>query len=284
MDVKTLINDMSAEFTSTERRLGAALLMDYPFAGLRPIQELAKNAKTSPPTVSRFVTKLGFAGFQDFQRQLIGELKEGQRSPVDLHETSAPVEGAYLAGFLARAERVVSMTSTSVSEVQFEKVCDLLSDPKRSIYIIGGRMSDALATYMSRHLRQLRAKTYHLPADPEVWPEYLLRMRPRDILLVVDFRRYQSSLAALARKAHNDRNAQIVLVTDQWLSPIAANATEVLAVPIDSGTLWDSYTGALALMEAIVTRVAETHWDQTKTRIETWDASRIEFGDDNDDN
>ena len=75
MDVRTRIENMSSEFTATERRLSALLLMDYPFAGLLPIQELADNTKTSPPTVSRFVTKLGFSGFQEFQRQLIEELK-----------------------------------------------------------------------------------------------------------------------------------------------------------------------------------------------------------------
>nr|WP_325250040.1 MurR/RpiR family transcriptional regulator [Amylibacter sp.] len=278
MDVKSRIEGMSGEFTATERRLSATLLMDYPFAGLQPIQELAAKTKMSSPTISRFVSKLGFSGYQDFQRQLIGELKDGQRSPVDLQKTSVPVEGAYLAGFLERAEQIVSATANSVTDVQFDMVCNLLSDPKRSIYVIGGRMSDTLATYLSRHLRQVRGKIFHVPPDPEVWPEYLLRMRPRDILMVADFRRYQKSLEILATNAQRSRNAQIILLTDQWMSPIAANATEVLAVPIDNGTLWDCYTGAMALLEGIVTRVAETNWDQTKARIEAWDANRIEFG------
>ena len=134
-------------------------------------------------------------------------------------------------------------------------------------------MSDTIASYISRHLRQVRVKVYQLPPDPEVWPEYLLRMRPRDILLVVDFRRYQASLAKLANKAHRERHA-----------PVAKIASEVLTVPIDSGTLWDSYTGALALMEAIVTRVAENNWDQTKGRIEARVASRIEFGETDEEN
>lgn len=278
MDVKSRIEGMSGEFTATERRLSATLLMDYPFAGLQPIQELADKTKMSSPTISRFVSKLGFSGYQEFQRQLIGELKDGQRSPVDLQKTSVPVEGAYLAGFLERAEQIVSATGNSVTDVQFDMVCNLLSDQKRSIYVIGGRMSDTLATYLSRHLRQVRGKIFHVPPDPEVWPEYLLRMRPRDILLVADFRRYQKSLEILATNAQRSRNVQIILLTDQWMSPIAANATEVLAVPIDNGTLWDCYTGAMALLEAIVTRVAETNWDQTKARIEAWDANRIEFG------
>jgi DNA-binding MurR/RpiR family transcriptional regulator len=283
MQVRERIEQMSDDLTSTERKLSTAILLDYPFAGLDPIQTLAKSTKTSPPTISRFVAKLGFQGFQDFQRQLIGELKQGQRSPVDLQEVAAPIHGPFLESFLDRAGKVVADATKAVSESQFEHVCDLLSDKRRSIYVIGGRMSDALALHLSRHLRQIRAKVFHVPSDPEVWPEYLLRMRARDVLFIVDFRRYQNSLLTLAEKAVEARNVQVVLMTDKWLSPISGQANEVLAVPIDSGTLWDSYTGALALIEALVTRIAEENWDQTKTRIKEWDSVRLNFEDDDDD-
>lgn len=283
MQVRERIEQMSDDLTSTERKLCTALLLDYPFAGLEPIQSLAKTTKASAPTISRFVAKLGFHGFQDFQRQLIGELKQGQRSPVDLQEGGAPIHGPFLESYLDRAGKVVADATKAVSEAQFEHVCGLLSDKKRSIYVIGGRMSDALALHLSRHLRQIRAKVFHVPPDPEVWPEYLLRMRARDVLFIVDFRRYQNSLLTLAQKAIDARNVQVVLITDKWLSPISGQANEVLAVPIDSGTLWDSYTGALALLEALVTRIAEENWDQTKTRIRQWDSVRLNFEDGDDD-
>ncbi len=64
-------------------------------------------------------------------------------------------------------------------------------------------------------------------------------------------------------------------MTDKWLSPIAKFAAEVMPVPIESGTLWDTYTPALAVTEAIVTRIAEDNWDQTRDRIKSWDALRL---------
>ncbi len=283
MQVRERIEELSDDLTSAERKLSTALLLDYPFAGLAPIQELAKATNTSPPSISRFVTKLGFQGFQDFQRHLIGELKQGQRSPVELQASSAPIHGAFLESFLERACAVVKDATKAVSEAQFERIADLLADEKRNIYVIGGRMSDTLAQYLSRHLRQIRPKVFHLSSDPEVWPEYLLRMRARDVLFIIDFRRYQNSLSVLAQKAIAKRNVQVILLTDEWLSPISGDAREVLAVPIDSGTLWDSYTGALALIEAVVTRNAEKDWHQTKGRIEEWDSVRLDFGDNEDD-
>ena len=283
MQVRKRLEELSDGLTSAERKLSTALLLDYPFAGLEPIQELAKATNTSPPSISRFVTKLGFQGFQDFQRHLIGELKQGQRSPVELQASSAPIHGAFLQSFLDRACAVVKDATKAVSEAQFERIADVLSGDKRSIYVIGGRMSDPLAQHLSRHLRQTRAKVFHLPSDPEVWPEYLLRMRARDVLFIVDFRRYQNNLAALAQKATQSRNVQVLLMTDEWLSPISAHASEILAVPIDSSTLWDSYSGALALLEALLTRIAEDNWDQTKKRIEEWDSVRLDFGENEDD-
>lgn len=283
MQVSERIEQLSDDLTSTERKLCTALLLDYPFAGLEPIQALAKATNTSPPSISRFVTKLGFHGFQEFQRHLIGELKEGQRSPVNLQHSAKAVQGAFLEDFLARAEALVQGAGKAVTEAQFDRVCDLLADEKRSIYIIGGRMSDTLALHLSRHLRLIRAKVFHVPADPEVWPEYLLRMRARDVLFVVDFRRYQNNLLTLSEKAIGVRNVQVVLMTDKWLSPISGLAGEVLAVPVDSKTPWDSYTGALALVEALVTRIADRDWDKTKNRIEEWDSVRLDFGEDEND-
>jgi len=63
-------------------------------------------------------------------------------------------------------------------------------------------------------------------------------------------------------------------MTDKWLSPATRHASEVLAVPIEIGTIWDSYSAALAVTEALVTRVAEDNWDNTRQRIEAWDAAR----------
>ncbi|QYX55750.1 MurR/RpiR family transcriptional regulator [Roseovarius sp. SCSIO 43702] len=276
MQVLERIAAIEPDLTAAERKLRTALMADYPFAGLEPIQSLAERTRTSSPTISRFVTKLGFGGYQEFQRHLIEELKEGNRSPLDLHERDRQVQGEFLDDFVARAGEIVRASTAATTHAQFARMTDMLADPKRAVHVIGGRISDAIALYLSRHLRQMRRDVFHLPSDPEIWPEYLLRMRPRDILFIVDFRRYQPSLAELAERAADGRGAQVFLMTDKWLSPVSRHAREVVAVPIDSGTVWDSYSGALTLVEAMVTRIAEETWDDTRKRIKSWDAMRLD--------
>lgn len=273
MTIRSQIERTSTDLTQSERKLATALLSDYPYAGLISIHELAARAEVSAPSITRFVAKIGVGGYPEMQRQLLAELKAGDRSPVEIHDANRCVEGGYLADFIARAASQMQSASDNVTEGQFLRTCALLADRKRSVYALGGRISDTIAQHLSFHLRQARKDVFHLPRDPEAWPEYLLRLRPGDVFFLVDFRRYQINLTRLAEQAAA-RRAEIVLMTDKWLSPATRHATEVLAVPIETGTAWDSYSAALAVTEALVTRVAEDSWDSTRARIEAWDAAR----------
>tara|TARA_R110002020_G_scaffold176756_4_gene369200 strand:- start:4593 stop:5441 length:849 start_codon:yes stop_codon:yes gene_type:complete len=275
MQIRDILEDMSDQLTPAERQLTSVLLADYPFAGLEPIQDLSKRAHISAPSISRFVTKLGFAGFQDFQQRLVRELKEGQRSPIDLRSEGGLDSAAPLASYFSHIEALNKETVERVTTSQFNRLVDLLVDPKRNVYMIGGRMSDTIAEFFVRHLRQVRAGVLHVPSDPERWPEYILRMRPRDILLIIDFRRYQANLARLSAQARA-RKVQTVVITDKWITPAAKGATELVSVPIESGTIWDSYMPAFALIEALLVPMAERDWDATKKRISEWDMLRDE--------
>ncbi|MEL6264755.1 MAG: MurR/RpiR family transcriptional regulator [Pseudomonadota bacterium] len=280
MSLRSRIEQHSGRLTQTERKLAAALLSDYPYAGLAPIQELADRAEVSPPSISRFVVKVGLAGYAEMQRELLSELREGALSPVEIHEASETIDGGYLAEFLTRAATQVKSAAIAITEAQFDRTCALAADPRRSLYTIGGRVSDNIARHLAFHLGQARPNVSHLSRDPEVWPEYLLRMKPGDVFIVFDFRRYEAALATLAARAARDRRAQVVLVTDKWLSPINRSAAEVLAVPIETGTIWDSYAAALAVTEAMAARVASEDWDKVRARITAWDAARTLEGDD----
>lgn len=273
MTLREQIEDMSEQFTPAERQLGTVILADYPFAGLEPIQDLSRRASVSAPSISRFVTKLGYRGFQDFQQSLVRELREGRSSPIQLREKQALDRTDTLGGCLARASALTQELALRMPRAQFDRLVTLLGDPRRRIYLIGGRMSDSLAGFFVRHLRQIRAEAHHIPSDPELWPEYLLRLRPQDVVVIFDFRRYQARLADLAAQARG-RRAQIVVITDPWISPAAKGAAELVAAPIDSGTLWDSYSAAFALIEALLVALAERDWDGTRARIEAWDALR----------
>lgn len=274
--VRTRIRNAAAQLTASERKIANAILADYPFTGLESIQELAAKTGVSAPSVTRFVSKIGCSGFQDLQRQLIAELKEGQRSPLDLKTSQKPVgHSEFLSEYVTRISSVIQEMAATVSQAQFDILADLVADPSRNIFLLGGRVSDNVASFLSIHLRQIRSGIYHMADNPEFWPEHVLRMRRKDVVVLFDFRRYQLSLARLAETIAEARGATIVVVTDKWMSPAARSADHIVALPIDAGTAWDTVAAAIVLVEALIVRVSETDWEATQKRIRDWDGVRF---------
>lgn len=271
--IRERLQELLDDLTPSERQVATVILADYPFAGLEPIAELSRRAGVSAPSVSRFVTKLGFQGLIEFQQTLLGELKESHRSPIDLHGSLENSVSKPLDTYLQNLASLQTQMSGLVTSAQFDRLCTLLGDPRRQVFMLGGRMSDSIASFFARHLRQIRGGVFHMAADEESWPDSLLQMRPRDVLLLIDFRRYQPNLERLAQLAKS-RRAQTIVVTDIWLSPASRGATEIVAVPVDSGTMWDSYVPAFALFEALLLPLAERDWAGTRERIGAWDKLR----------
>ncbi|MEP2030138.1 MAG: MurR/RpiR family transcriptional regulator [Paracoccaceae bacterium] len=272
--LRDVMAEKSAGFTRSERQLHAVILADYPFAALRPIHELSDISNVSAPSVSRFVAKMGYRGLQEFQQHALKELRDAQSSPIELRQSQPTASGDLVSRYFSSAMALTEELAHRLPREQFDRIVDLLSDPRRRIFVIGGRMSDAIAGFFLRHLQQIRSDVHHIPQDSEVWPEYLLRLRSRDVVLILDFRRYDPRLTMLAKLVRG-RGAQSIVVTDTWISPAAKGARELICVPTDSGTLWDSYSAAFILIEALLVPLAEKDWDRTKNRIEAWDRLRM---------
>ncbi|WGS19271.1 MurR/RpiR family transcriptional regulator [Bradyrhizobium sp. ISRA463] len=154
--VRETIRRESANLTLSERKIGDAVLADYPFGALQTIQELAERTGVSAPSITRFVGKLGFAGYQEFQRQLITEVRESRRSPLQLKATEKlGSAGSFLADYARRATERIHEMSASVPQEQFDRVLTLLADPNRAVFLVGGRISDNIAGFLSVHLKQI---------------------------------------------------------------------------------------------------------------------------------
>jgi DNA-binding MurR/RpiR family transcriptional regulator len=276
MTVRETIRREMAQLTASERKIGNAVLADYPFGALQTIQELAERTGVSAPSITRFVSKIGFAGYQEFQRQLITELREGGRSPLDLKASERLGNSTtFLADYAQRIGERLAEMAAAVPQEQFDRIVALVADPARSVFLLGGRISDSIAALLAIHLKQIRPKVHQLPPNPEHWPDQLLQMRKQDVLILFDFRRYQPDLAQLAGMVAAKRHPSIVLITDKWMSPIARHSDHVVALPIEIETAWDTVVCAIAFVEALIVKVSEADWPTTKKRLEAWDELRL---------
>src|SRR3546814_18331766 len=86
----------------------------------------------------------------------------------------------------------------------------------------------------------------------------LLDMGRRDVLVVFDYRRYQTNVVEFATEAAR-RGVRIILFTDPWMSPIAGLAEVVIVGPVAVASPYDSLAPAVAQMEALVADAVSTH-------------------------
>lgn len=272
MSQETIAEKLQHQFeslTRAERQLANTMLENYPVSGLGSITTIAAKAEVSTPTVARMVQKLGFTGFPDFQAALRGELEAKIAGPITKHDTWA--EAAPDAHILNRfTDAVIGNIRQSLGAIDpksFDAACALLADKDRSIYVAGGRITRAIADYFFLHFQVIRPDVTHIQSISNAWPHYLLDMKPGDVVVIFDVRRYETSTLKLAEMA-KERGAEIILFTDQWRSPVAEYAAHCFSNRIEVPSAWDSSVASILLVETMLSQVETMSWGETKERME----------------
>lgn len=258
----------SAELTAAERKLMSVLFANYPMAGLVSITEFAREADVSTPSVLRLAKKLGFAGFPSFQEQLRAELSAQLQNPIAKHDRwSADAPDTHILNrFASAAMENLSGSLKLLDHRVFDQVAALIADRKRHIHIGGGRITHALAIYLATHLQMARPGVSLIPSSPGHWPAHLLDVGKGDVVVFFDIRRYDARMLDFAVSA-KARGARVVLITDQWISPIARLAVHSLPLRIEAPSSWDSNIVPLFVAEALVSATVDANWPETQARI-----------------
>lgn len=257
------------DLTRAERQLAMSVLQNYPASGLGTLTALATDADVSVPTVARMVQKLGYKGFPEFQASLREELKAKVKTPIAKHDTwaeAAPQEHI-LNRFTDAVIENIRLTLGQIDPKAFDQACDLVGDVDRSLYIVGGRITHTLAEYFYMHMQVIRPNLTHVQSTSNTWPHYLLNAKEGDVFVVFDVRRYENNTLKLAEIAHA-RGAKIILITDQWRSPIHQLADICLTNRIVVPSAWDSSATIMLLIETMISAIQSQNWEGTKGRIE----------------
>jgi DNA-binding MurR/RpiR family transcriptional regulator len=252
--IAELISDRIDTMPAGERRAAQTLIASYPMIGLKTVADFSAQAGVSSPTILRFVSRLGFQNYPEFQSALQDELAAQLQSPLSRTASSSSHRRGQASPMLEATLENIRETFRHVSEKQMREIVVQLSNPRAKIFLIGGRFTDPVARYMAAHLTIIRPNVFHLTGQESNWRDQLIDMGKRDVVLIFDIRRYQDSLIRFAETAHQ-RGVQIVLFTDQWLSPIARFARHVIAGRTAVPSPWDSSSALFVVAEALIGEV-----------------------------
>lgn len=246
------------ELPRAERRVARALLLGSPTVGLESSAKLAELVGASGPTVIRFVNRLGFATYAAFQEAWRAELDARFESPVQQYQRHQPeTDGARR--LATAAEAAATAVRDSLGQLPAEELdlaARLLADPRRRVVVFGGWFSQVLARHLVALLQEVRAQVVLLDASPSQRATVLVDAGKRDVAVVFDFRRYEHD-TLLASRHLAERGSRIVLLTDQWLSPVSNLATAVLVARTSPAAPFESLVPATAVLETLAATVVD---------------------------
>lgn len=265
LTIERRMRDALSDLTRAERQLATHILGHYPVSALGSISALAKAAEVSTPTVVRLVQKLGFRGYPDYKKSLRAEVETMLVTPLARADKGEAADHI-LDRFADRVVTNLQATLGLIDKDEFDAAARLLADGKHRVFAMGGRVTHAIADYFVTLLTVARPGVTLIPGLSNAWPPALMDMRKGDILVVFDIRRYENTVLQVAELSA-EQGAEVILITDRWISPAAAHARYTLACQIEAPTPWDSTVPILAVVETLLAAVQSLTWEVTEARL-----------------
>ncbi|MFW0176592.1 MurR/RpiR family transcriptional regulator [Corynebacterium sp. MSK122] len=275
------INAKFPSLSQAEKDAARCLLNSYPWVGLKTVQHFASQANVSSATIVRFVQTLGFKGFKQFQNALMNETSERDASPLTqagdefrnsssalLEQTLNQTATAYLRG--------IEATFKYAKEDDLERIVALFSDQQHRIICHGGTFSWILAQHLVAQLSLFRGNQIASPLSDLPLIELINQTSADDVWVFFDFRRYSPRSEQIARLA-KENGAIIVIITDRWISPVAAYSDVSLVARVEAFGPSDTLVPAFALVEAICECVSRRIGKAGIQYLESFEALRKEL-------
>jgi DNA-binding MurR/RpiR family transcriptional regulator len=268
MRIRDTLTRADLDLTPSEAKIAQVLLAEYPTSGLGTATALARRAGVSDPTVVRFISKIGFSGYDAFQAKLIAEVDAGFRSPLLMMEAKRPaskgrsVTETYMHSVAAAIDAAAGATLPQL----YDRAVETIMGARGRVLVLGGRFSRLVSGMLASYLTQFRPNIVSLGALSAESFDTLLDLSERDALIVFDYRRYQLDVISFARQSA-DRGVSLILFTDPYLSPIAAKAKVVIVGKTEVDSPYDSLAPPVAQAEALVAHIVAKQRRGNRSRV-----------------
>jgi DNA-binding MurR/RpiR family transcriptional regulator len=223
-------------------------------------ESLGESVGVSRAAIVRFARKLGYSGFAEFRAAVRQALLSSQESPLSRFSNTEPDS---LAERKAIQDTKNVLATAALARDTLGPAAAAVAGSRR-VCIIGARLSYGLAVQLHRLLNEIRDGVTLV--DPG-FPDAIVGLAPRDLVIAFHFRRYSRLTADLLRTVGAAR-AQVVLITDGRGHASADHAHHVLVASVDGPALYDSMVAPMWLLESLAAEVAAVSPAASRARLE----------------
>lgn len=277
-ELVALLQEKSAGFSDTFRKIAAFILADYHQACFMTAQELADAVGVSQPSVTRFTTYLGFSGFPEFQRNLQQVVRHEITGPDRLRAlVRENGQGVPYGSLIQEEMRNLDRLAETLKSPVVSQVARWLAGA-RTVVVAGFRASASLAVYTAFFLAKVHPDVQTQTHGDSTALEALLRLDPAETAVLVHaFPRYPTETQVFLEFAV-EQGFTVALITDSPLSPLIGAAHHVLMAPVAFGSLFDSYCAPIALANVLVQEVAKQQPERTRQRLARFEELAAKHG------
>jgi DNA-binding MurR/RpiR family transcriptional regulator len=251
-----------------ELQKAARFMVEHPEEiGLSSMRSVARHAGVKPATITRLTKTLGFGEYEKlrepFRQRLRTSSPEFASKLQDVQKRAGTGDHSLFADVRAQE---ISNIERSLSEDNYPimaAAAETMHDSRR-VYVLGLRGAYAPAFLFHYAYQLFQDNSALLDTSAGIFADQLRGIGPQDSLLVVSFPPYtQLTIDAVEYAA--EAGAKIIAVTDSIVSPAANAAAHTIVTKNNSPSFYHSFTGALAVIQALITMlVTKTGGDAVK--------------------
>ncbi|HEY3866843.1 MAG TPA: MurR/RpiR family transcriptional regulator [Actinocrinis sp.] len=265
-----------------QRRIGQFLLGHLGEVVFMSGTDLAERVGVSQPSVTRFATALGFAGYpalREALQSIVLESPEPRKSPDDL------LQDEYEAAIEAERENLDALRRLTVAPAAASVRADSgvqgsrLADAGRRLAssaplpVLGLRLSQPVAQYFAYSAARIHPDVRLISSGGSTATDILHQAAQAGSTALAAFLlpRY-SAEAVSALECARGLGLHVVLVTDHPLVPFAAPGDLVLPARVGSRLVFDSHAAPMLLAALLVQAMADAEPERAQQRLEAYEA------------
>jgi DNA-binding MurR/RpiR family transcriptional regulator len=226
-------------------------------------ESIAQGAGVSRAAVVRFSRRLGYSGFSALRAQHREQL---QNLTEETRQNDADTQDQSLLSRKARRDVENIQLLPTMLGSRLEHAASQIAAAEQ-LWLLANRETHGLIVYVYRLLHHVRSNV-HL-VDP-AFPDPLRDITPRDALLACTFRPYARQTVALTKHARSS-GAAVIILTDGYGHKFLDASDTVLAVSVESPTVFLSFVSAISALEALAAYVARIDADETYRALDATD-------------
>lgn len=270
MDIAELIDQHRDRLSPAERRVADVVLAEPEFVAFGTVADVAERAGTSGASVVRLANRLGLDGYSALQDGVQQSLARRLRPASE--RIRQPAAGDVVGKVLAAELDNLHGTFDRIDRPVFAKAVNALVNRAGRVFVLSGQASSGIASQFAGELAMLRDGVVNLNGSEVTVHQGLALAGDADVLVVLDLRRYDRVVLSATRQAARNK-LTVISLTDRMLSPLAGHSSCTFVVHAQGAGPFDSYVGALALLNALAAAVAGKLRSSATARLDRVEAA-----------